>query len=198
VIKKQDKKNSSDVYEKESRSSTIADVVVLQRPTRLPPSRILASQSHTGSFKTSQVPCPPAPQTQPCIVAPMEPPVAEIDPSSVSDVNSNQDNEMDVEQPEAEVEAMIEVIDSSDEEDVVASVLTTTALQQEYIWPEFSPAHAERYANELQALQQQFQDEDEVETTLVPEYAEDIFRYMGELEVSFHITTCSMKLTIAS
>ena len=54
----------------------------------------------------------------------------------------------------------------------------------EYIWPEASPERAERYRRQVQAIRDVFEDEpDMYDTTMVSEYAEEIFQYMSELEV---------------
>jgi hypothetical protein len=54
----------------------------------------------------------------------------------------------------------------------------------EYIWPEASPERAERYRRQVQAIRDVFEDEpDMYDTTMVSEYAEEIFEYMSELEV---------------
>ena len=56
----------------------------------------------------------------------------------------------------------------------------------EYIWPEASPERAEKYRREVQAVRNTFVDEpDMYDTTMVSEYAEEIFEYMSELEVRF-------------
>ena len=56
----------------------------------------------------------------------------------------------------------------------------------EYIWPEASPERAERYRREVQAIRDVFVDEPDMhDTTMVSEYAEEIFEYMSELEVGF-------------
>jgi acetylornithine deacetylase/succinyl-diaminopimelate desuccinylase-like protein len=60
----------------------------------------------------------------------------------------------------------------------------------EYLWPEASPERAERYQRQVQAIRDVFVDEpDMYDTTMVSEYAEEIFQYMGELEVSL-LTYC--------
>lgn len=80
---------------------------------------------------------------------------------------------------------MIEVVDS-EEEDSSAFAALPSVTQQEYIWPEVSPAHAARYAAEVQVLREQFREEDEEhDSTMVSEYAEDIFAYMDQLEVCY-------------
>ena len=54
----------------------------------------------------------------------------------------------------------------------------------EYIWPEASPERAERYRRQVQAVRDVFVDEPDMhDTTMVSEYAEEIFQYMSELEV---------------
>ena len=56
--------------------------------------------------------------------------------------------------------------------------------QAEYIWPEASPERAERYRRQVQAVRDVFVDEPDMhDTTMVSEYAEEIFEYMNELEV---------------
>jgi hypothetical protein len=56
----------------------------------------------------------------------------------------------------------------------------------EYIWPEASPQRAEKYRRQVQAVRDVFVDEpDMYDTTMVSEYAEEIFEYMSELEVRF-------------
>ena len=56
----------------------------------------------------------------------------------------------------------------------------------EYIWPEASPERAEQYRRQVQAIRDVFVDEPDMhDTTMVSEYAEEIFQYMSELEVSF-------------
>lgn len=53
----------------------------------------------------------------------------------------------------------------------------------EYIWPEVSPERAERYRREVQAIRDVFVDEPDMhDTTMVSEYAEEIFQYMSDLE----------------
>lgn len=56
----------------------------------------------------------------------------------------------------------------------------------EYIWPEAAPERAEKYRRQVQAVRDVFVDEPDMhDTTMVSEYAEEIFQYMSELEVSF-------------
>jgi len=54
------------------------------------------------------------------------------------------------------------------------------------IWPEFATERALRYRDEVQAVRESYHDVvDKYDTTMVSEYAEEIFEYMGELEVRF-------------
>ena len=53
------------------------------------------------------------------------------------------------------------------------------------IWPEISTARANRFRSEIEQIKEVFQDEiDDEDTTMVSEYANEIFAYMTELEVS--------------
>jgi len=82
---------------------------------------------------------------------------------------------------EREVEAMVAFNESDDGEEQPVEVAKP---DQVFTWPEVSPAHAEQYQREIQAIRESFQDEiDMLDTTMVSEYAEEIFEYMNELEV---------------
>jgi len=53
------------------------------------------------------------------------------------------------------------------------------------IWPEVSTVRANRFHSEIDQIKEIFQDEvDDDDTTMVSEYANEIFSYMNELEVS--------------
>ncbi|TFK72929.1 hypothetical protein BDN72DRAFT_762681 [Pluteus cervinus] len=82
---------------------------------------------------------------------------------------------------EQEVEAMIEVDDSEDEELIVEVPATHSKAAR--VWPEVSTERREQYEREIQAIREVFEDEVNVQdTTLVSEYADEIFEYMAELE----------------
>jgi G2/mitotic-specific cyclin 2 len=54
------------------------------------------------------------------------------------------------------------------------------------IWPEVATDRRIKCEKEIQAIREMFQDEvDMYDTTMVSEYAEEIFDYMCELEVCF-------------
>ncbi len=76
----------------------------------------------------------------------------------------------------------------------------------DYDWTQASPESEARYTKEIAAIKASFQDEvDEWDMTLVSEYSEDIFKYMGQLEVrisfsyydSYHIGSPSFPLSPA-
>ncbi|KDQ57168.1 hypothetical protein JAAARDRAFT_130975 [Jaapia argillacea MUCL 33604] len=85
---------------------------------------------------------------------------------------------------EAEVEAMISVVDS-DEEDLDDEEETAKVAGERVarVWPDVSTEHAKRYEREIDAIRATFEDEvDPYDTTMVSEYSEDIFHYMENLE----------------
>ncbi|KAF8962771.1 cyclin-like protein [Flammula alnicola] len=85
---------------------------------------------------------------------------------------------------EQEVEAMIGVDESEveEEEDDVAA-LPPTEAKPPRIWPEVATERALRYKKEVQAVRERFEDNvDMYDTTMVSEYAEEIFEYMCDLE----------------
>ena len=52
------------------------------------------------------------------------------------------------------------------------------------VWPELATARANRYRQEIEEIRENFQEElDDEDTTMVSEYADEIFKYMCELEV---------------
>lgn len=87
---------------------------------------------------------------------------------------------------EEEVEAMVE---ESDEEDFEETAQLPPAKVQR-IWPEVTPERASRYKKEVETIRDMFEDQvDMYDTTMVSEYAEEIFEYMNELEVRLHLGT---------
>lgn len=55
------------------------------------------------------------------------------------------------------------------------------------LWPTLTPRAAEKYRQEIDHIQKTFHDEiDMFDTTMVSEYADEIFEYMSKLEVRFH------------
>ncbi|CAA7267137.1 unnamed protein product [Cyclocybe aegerita] len=82
---------------------------------------------------------------------------------------------------EQEVEAMVGIEDSEEEDEVAP--LPPVESKRPRVWPEVSTEKALRAKKEMQAIREAFEDEvDMYDTTMVSEYAEEIFEYMCELE----------------
>lgn len=82
---------------------------------------------------------------------------------------------------EREVENMIGVEQSDDDEGTEEPAQESKPPR---VWPEIGTERALRYAKEIQAIRETFHDEvDMYDTTMVSEYAEEIFEYMCDLEV---------------
>ena len=84
---------------------------------------------------------------------------------------------------------VVAVADSDDEDNAAAPTQVAPAAPgKQYLWPEYSPAHAARYASEISALRAKFQEEEEEhDSTMVHEYADEIFEYMNTLEVRLYL-----------
>ncbi|KAG6857233.1 hypothetical protein H0H87_007652 [Tephrocybe sp. NHM501043] len=81
---------------------------------------------------------------------------------------------------ESEVEGMIGM-DDSDEEDDAAYMPPPAKMQR--IWPEVSTDRRLRYKREVEAVHDKFEDHvDVLDPSMVSEYAEEIFEYMNDLE----------------
>jgi molecular chaperone GrpE (heat shock protein) len=78
------------------------------------------------------------------------------------------------------------VVDESEEDQLEdeAEEETATAAKPARVWPDVSTERALQYQKEVQAIREAFQDDVDIyDTTMVSEYAEDIFEYMNDLEV---------------
>ncbi len=108
------------------------------------------------------------------------------DDMDVEDVHDIRRNSMDdvVIVGDEEFENMI---DEQDRAEVVEKlVLAEEPEPSEYIWPDVSPNHAAKYQRELEEVRRRFDAEDEeYDATMCSEYADEIFQYMNDLEVSF-------------
>ncbi|TFK27205.1 cyclin [Coprinopsis marcescibilis] len=88
------------------------------------------------------------------------------------------DDDVDLIANEREVEEMVGVDDESVDED-------EPETKEARVWPEVSTDRVKRYEREVQAIRDNFHEEiDMYDTTMVSEYAEDIFQYMEEMEES--------------
>ena len=117
----------------------------------------------------------------------------------VDEEDEEKDNGMDVSEPEnfdepeeeaslivgeQEVEAMVGLDSEAGEPEAEDTTKVLTEPKPPRIWPEVSTDRAVRYRREVDAVREVFEDEVDIhDTTMVSEYAEDIFDYMCELEV---------------
>ncbi|KAI0710022.1 cyclin-like protein [Earliella scabrosa] len=98
----------------------------------------------------------------------------EVEHHAVSDVVEQDEADL-TELSDREEEVQDEEGEQSEDEEPVA--------KRQRVWPEVSTARAQRYRRELEDIKEHFHDDvDEFDTTMVSEYAEDIFEYMQELE----------------
>lgn len=83
---------------------------------------------------------------------------------------------------EKEVEDMVD-IQQMEVIDIVQEGAAQTRSPR--IWPDVDTERAMRHYKEISEIQQTFEDEVDVyDTTMVSEYADEIFKYMSDLEVS--------------
>lgn len=155
-----------------------APAAASQVQARVPSSRVYRPQAPLPSSRRISVPQSPPVQVVPDVVISHEDEmeveehiVAVIDHYAADDADLTElsDREEDLHQEEDEGE-------QSEDERPMA--------KRQKIWPEVSTARAHRYRREFDDIKDRFHDEvDEFDTTMVSEYAEDIFDYMQELEV---------------
>jgi len=87
---------------------------------------------------------------------------------------------------EQEVEAMIGFNESEadEEEQDKLAPLPPATTKPPRVWPEVPTERAQKYKKEIQSVRERFEDDvDLYDTTMVSEYAEEIFEYMCDLEV---------------
>jgi hypothetical protein len=100
-----------------------------------------------------------------------------------SDLNDVPTYEEAIVVKEQEEEPMI--MEESEPEDQMEP---STAVKPPRIWPEFATEPTHRFKDEVQAIRESYHDVvDMYDTTMVSEYAEEIFEYMGDLEVRFFL-----------
>lgn len=97
---------------------------------------------------------------------------------------------------EQEVEQMIGV-EESDEEVIEPTATMQAVPKPTRVWPEVSTEQASRYRKEIGAIVEVFDDQmDMYDTTMVSEYAEEIFTYMNEIQASPALFPPSSLLTV--
>lgn len=108
----------------------------------------------------------------------------------------DKENDMDIEVPqivepdadpdlsiinEREVENMVDVQEI--EVEVAENAENPTVTNAPRVWPDVDTDRATRHHKEVTKIQESFEDEVDIyDTTMVSEYADDIFQYMSELE----------------
>lgn len=140
-----------------------------------------ARASYATTRRASRV---PTSTSQPIVVPPQEEVETIKDvPQSEMDIEDEPQDELQDEVEvanEREVENMIGVQQSDEDEEPLEPAQESKPPR---IWPEIGTERAARYAKELQAIRETFHDEvDMLDTTMVSEYAEEIFEYMCDLE----------------
>jgi G2/mitotic-specific cyclin 2 len=194
-----------EVGQKRARSSSVAD-----GPQRVPlaakPTAPVAQATVTG-VRASLPQRPPLAQTllpqrvfsrpEPTVVhiegvAHLDRPDDDMEVEDTHDVRPNSIDDVVVVSDE-ELENMI---DERDRAEVAENLGHVEADVSEYIWPDVSPNRATKYQREVEKVQATFDAQDELyDTTMCSEYADDIFQYMGDLQVRcrypFSVLGCS-------
>lgn len=85
-------------------------------------------------------------------------------------------------------EELDNMIEEQDRAEVLENLVPAEKEEAaEYTWPEVSPNHAAKYQREVEEIRARFDAEDEeYDSTMCSEYADDIFLYMGGLQVRSH------------
>lgn len=187
-------KDTTEVGIKRSRSSSLAAATGSQR-VPLGPSKTAAVQSvppvavqprATIGLRTNR----PATSARPTsrIVVHQDPVVLthngeETDDMEVEEVKPTEPIVIDSEPEHSskEVEEMVQVLE--DEDDECDQQEQVPEARQPRVWPELGTARRQRYQTEIEKIRETFHDEiDPEDTTMVSEYADEIFEYMQELE----------------
>lgn len=104
------------------------------------------------------------------------------------------EDDLTSEAQESEADDLVSVHEDEDEgeEEEVAETehdlpSETPETKRARVWPEVSTSRAHRFRQEIDAIREHFDDEvDMYDTTMVSEYAAEIFEYMEDLEVRRH------------
>jgi hypothetical protein len=200
---KLNKDKAPEVGQKRARSSSVADgpqrVLLAAKPAA-------PEQTTVTGVRSSLPQRPPLAQALPQRVFSRPEPTA-LHVQGVAHLDGPEDN-MDVEEAHSTKRDLMddvvivgdEELDNMIEEQDRAEVLENLVPAEkeeaaEYTWPEVSPNHAAKYHREVEEIRARFDAEDEeYDATMCSEYADDIFLYMGDLEVrshhAFFITWC--------
>lgn len=167
---------------KRARSASLAAATGPQRVPLGPVKGVANATSISTTVKVELPSSGPLRPQRPTSLRPSETAPELYKPTPVAvpeEIDESEDESMDIEQDDVvakEVEAMVDELQDDERE---ADPIPVTR-----IWPELSPEAAARYRNEIERIQATFNDEvDMFDTTMVSEYAEEIFEYMEKLEV---------------
>jgi G2/mitotic-specific cyclin 2 len=191
---KLNKDKAPEVGQKRARSSSVADgpqrVLLAAKPTA-------PEQTTVTGVRSSLPQRPPLAQTLPQRVFSRPEPTA-LHVEGVAHLDGPEDD-MDVEEAHStKRDSMDDVVIVGDEEldnmveeqdraEVLENLVPAEKEAAEYTWPEASPNHAAKYQREVEEIRTRFDAEDEeYDATMCSEYADDIFLYMGDLEVRSH------------
>lgn len=195
-------KDSSETGLKRSRSTSLAAALGPQRvplgPGRVAPAQTVQATAHARVPSVSvrgQKPQAARPLQRKPVAAPSPPPVQdELDDEQSMDIEDVEDDDPSTLAGAEQVQAMLDIDD--DEEEDNHNELDSSSKPAS--WPQVSPQRAERYRQEVEAIREVFEDEQDMfDTTMVSEYAEEIFVYMNELEVSLSLRRSNLSLTVS-
>lgn len=182
--------------EKRTRSSSVADgpqrVLLATKPTAPEPTTV------TG-VRSSLLQRPPLAQTLPPQRVFSRPELTAVHLEGAAHLDGPEDD-MDVEEAHStKRDSMDDVVIVGDEEldnmieeqdraEVLENLVPAeNADVPEYTWPDVSPNHAAKYEREVVEVRARFDAEDEeYDSTMCSEYADEIFVYMTDLQVRFH------------
>jgi len=133
------------------------------------------------------------------IVTRIAPPIVAVEDEDDQRHDEPPQSEMDVEEdaavvnPEPEPEASplvsakgMEVMVEESEEEDIETTAQLPGLNVQRIWPDVATDRRMKCEKKVQAIRDVFRDDvDMYDITMVSEYAEEIFEYMCDLEVSF-------------
>ena len=182
--------------EKRTRSSSVADgpqrVLLATKPTAPEPTAV-------AGVRSSLLQRPPLAQTLPPQRVFSRPELTAVHLEGAAHLDGPEDD-MDVEEAHStKRDSMDDVVivgdeelDNMIEEQDRAEVLENLVPEEnadvpEYTWPDVSPNHAAKYEREVIEVRARFDAEDEeYDSTMCSEYADEIFVYMTDLQVRFH------------
>ncbi|CAK5268555.1 unnamed protein product [Mycena citricolor] len=104
-------------------------------------------------------------------------PIAAQNAAAADDENEEHAEDMAV----VEEEDVQDELEDDDDDDLDEAIALAPVEPRQ--WPDITPERALQYRKEVQAVRDTFQDDVDIyDTTMVSEYAEDIFEYMSDLE----------------